>query len=404
MRLVTMRWIDRNIGSPACFLFTAHRKIMEFLGRGKKTQARSRRIAFIKLTEQGSTVLAAPAFKKAASLAGRDNLFLFVFPKSRPIFDLLEVVPSSNIIEIDPSTPGSFLGSFFRGVARARREGIDTVIDMEFFARVGAVLAYLTGASKRVGLHTFTLEGPYRGDLFTHRLAYNPYLHMSWFFLSLVEAAGMAARGRYTPIPVPLPGDNPALPVFRASEEEKTSALAKVESIKGSPAGRPLVIFNPKTDDLLPVRKWPRENYVALGRMINKAYPGATIVLTGIAREREKTGIIAGELDNAVNMAGETCLRELLALYCASDVLVSSDSGPALFAAMTPVRTIVLFGPETPALFGVKDGKTEAIKAGLACSPCVSVYNHRDSRCRSGECMKSITPEEVFRRVRAMLK
>ena len=45
-------------------------------------------------------------------------------------------------------------------------------------------------------------------------------------------------------------------------------------------------------------------------------------------------------------------MRELLTLYTLADVLVTNDSGPAHFASLTPVHTVVLFGPETPLLFG----------------------------------------------------
>ena len=57
---------------------------------------------------------------------------------------------------------------------KIRRLGIDATVDMEFFARAPAVLAFLTGARRRVGLHRFTTEGPYRGDLLTHRVAAQP--------------------------------------------------------------------------------------------------------------------------------------------------------------------------------------------------------------------------------------
>ena len=56
--------------------------------------------------------------------------------------------------------------------------------------------------------------------------------------------------------------------------------------------------------------------------------------------------------ERAVSFAGQTTLRELLTLYTIADVLVTNDSGPAHFASLTPVHTVVLFGPETPRLFG----------------------------------------------------
>ena len=65
---------------------------------------------------------------------------------------------------------------------------LDAAIDMEFFARGSAVIAFLSGARARVGFHTWYAAGPYRGDLFTHRLLYNPHLHTTTTFQVLVEA------------------------------------------------------------------------------------------------------------------------------------------------------------------------------------------------------------------------
>jgi hypothetical protein len=39
----------------------------------------------------------------------------------------------------------------------------------------------------------------------------------------------------------------------------------------------------------------------------------------------------------------------------------------------------------------------------LACSPCVSVFNHRLSPCRNNVCMQSITVDEVFGEITRVL-
>jgi hypothetical protein len=66
------------------------------------------------------------------------------------------------------------------------------------------------------------------------------------------------------------------------------------------------------------------------------------------------------------------------------------------------MRTIVLFGPETPALYGSL-GNSEAIFAGLACSPCVSAANHRKTACQDPRCLTAIPTERVLGSVRQVL-
>jgi ADP-heptose:LPS heptosyltransferase len=100
-----------------------------------------------------------------------------------------------------------------------------------------------------------------------------------------------------------------------------------------------------------------------------------------------------------VNIAGDVAFEELPALYALAEMLVTNDSGPAHFASTVGLRTYTLFGPESPQLYGPL-GNNVAIYAGLACSPCVHVGNHRDTPCTDNQCLKQISPDEVYQLVR----
>jgi len=97
-------------------------------------------------------------------------------------------------------------------------------------------------------------------------------------------------------------------------------------------------------------------------------------------------------------------LKELLTLYTMADVLVTNDSGPGHFASMTDIHSIVLFGPETPLLFGAIGGKPHCLSANLSCSPCVNVSNHRFSPCKKNRCMDAITVDNVLSVVKACIE
>ena len=79
-----------------------------------------------------------------------------------------------------------------------------------------------------------------------------------------------------------------------------------------------------------------------------------------------------------------------------ADVLVTGDGGPGHFAALMSIKNIVLFGPETPVLYAPVCGDTTCLFAGLACSPCLSAYNHRKTSCTEPKCMEAITVDEVL--------
>jgi ADP-heptose:LPS heptosyltransferase len=156
----------------------------------------------------------------------------------------------------------------------------------------------------------------------------------------------------------------------------------------------------------MPLRKWPTDRFKKLAEQILQEYPDALIILTGAPREAAPAEKIRDELKSkrVISVAGATTMRQLIALFTLCDVLVTNDSGPAHFASMTKIKNIVLFGPETPKLYGPIDGHPMPIWAGLACSPCINALNHRLSPCNNNLCMQVITVDEVMQKVRQSLQ
>lgn len=362
-----------------------------------------RKILFLKFIEQGATVLAQDAIARATARVGRENIYFCVFESNRAILDVIGTVPPENVICIRDGAMSTFVADFLSAAMAVRRNRIDAVIDMEFFSRASAIFSFLSGASTRVGLHRFTGELPYRGDLMTHRIQYLPQLHISVLYSVLLEAAFHDPQDEPL-LKVPLDRlravSRPSLPAFTPTADELEQMRARLGTTTG-----PIVVLNPNASDLLPLRKWQTRRFGELATRILRQYPNALVVLTGAPSERAIADALAQELASprVMSVAGQTSLRELLTLYTVADVLVTNDSGPAHFASLTPVHTVVLFGPETPRLFGSLAPATTIIWKELACSPCVSVFNHRLSPCRNNVCMQLITVDEVFDAVHTAL-
>jgi ADP-heptose:LPS heptosyltransferase len=164
-------------------------------------------------------------------------------------------------------------------------------------------------------------------------------------------------------------------------------------------------VFNPNASDMLPLRRWPLDRFVDLGRRIVVDYGSVNIVVTGAPVEEAAASALCQAIDSprVINLAGLTTLRDVLVLYTIADVLVTNDSGPGHFASLTDIDNIVLFGPGAPSQFGPVGGRAHVLWAGLACSPCVNVYNHRFSPCTNNVCMQSIGVDQVYAEVRACL-
>src|SRR6266536_2914096 len=372
--ILTLQRTDRWVGVPLCAILTLLRRIFECTGRPGPHQVR--RILFVKFAEQGSTVLAYPAILRA-----------------------IEMIPEGNVITIATKSLFGLATGTLRAVLRVRKIGIDAVVDMEFLTRFSAIVTFATGAKSRVGFHTFFGDGPYRGDLMTHRLLYNPHLHTSQMFEAMVEALTrdplVLPTFDFTPsVKQPLARFRPSL-----SEVAEINTLLQRENPRIGSA--PLILLNPNASDLLPLRRWPPLRYVQLARRLLERYPEVFIVFTGAPAEAAPNNQLADEVgsDRVITLAGKTTLRQVLVLYTRSAILVTNDSGPAHFASMTPIRVVTLFGPETPALFASRSPNATALWAGIACSPCVNAYNNRQSVCRNNLCMQAITVNDVFKEV-----
>jgi ADP-heptose:LPS heptosyltransferase len=355
------------------------------------------RILFVKLAEQGSTVLAYGALRRAAEMVGRENVFFLLFAENRPILDLMGAIPPENVIAIDARGLPAAVWGALTAIFRLRRLRLDAAIDLEFFARSSAALCYLSGARIRAGYHAFGGEASYRGDLMTHRVSFNPYLHTSQTFQILVEALDRPADAfpRFDLEPPPVV----SAPPFRPRPAEVEEVRLVVVDLLGSE--RRLILLNANASDLLPLRRWPAERYVELASRLLDRFPDVGIVFTGAPSEAPAAEALVARVgsERCVSMAGRTTLRQLLVLCGLAEVLVTNDSGPAHFASLTPIDVVVLFGPETPRLFAAPSQRTHALWAGIACSPCINAFNDRNSACTDNVCMQRLTVGQVLDQV-----
>lgn len=355
---------------------------------------------FVKLVEQGSTVLACSAIRRAIDLVGRDNVYFLVFEENRFILDVMGLLPPENVLAIHHDNLFTAAIDTARAITTLYKREVNAVIDLEFFARSSAAISFLTRGDYRVGFHGTAGEGPYRGDLMTHRLRYNPYLHTSQTFRMMVEALTFSPTDLMPFDMKPVPADDPP-PTFAPTKSEVLEVEAILRKVARTETPLSLVLLNPNCSDMLPLRRWPVERYVELARRLTARYPQLHVALTGAPSEAEVVGSVIKQIgsERCFSLAGRTTLRQLLVLFGLAEVLVTNDSGPAHFAALTPIEVVTLFGPETPRLFAARTPRNHVFWQGLACSPCVSALNQRLSFCQNNLCMQRIDVDAVFDKV-----
>ena len=395
----TMRFIDRWAGIPLCF-FTSL-----LLWKNKKTSIGTEitdTIVFIGIAEIGALVVAYPAIQEARKKNPNSRVCFITAPVGKQTLELMDF-DEKDILLIRTSSIKNILGDIIKLRNAFKKVSVSAVV-LEPFTRFSTLVAAWIGASKRIGCYRFLAEGVYLGNLLTHRLVYNPHLHASKTYFALAKLLEepesvepslkkVVASQIKNRLRIEIPENEQETLKQRLQREIPAFSLKKI------------VLLNANASDIVPLRKWSLDNFVELGQRLLENSE-TTVVLTGSPEEQEACADLALKIDpdRVINFAGKTTFKELITLYSLSDLLVTNDSGPVHFASTTNLPVIALFGPETPRIFGPMSPHAKVISLGLACSPCISVFNQKKSSCTDNQCMKQITVEMVIQETQKILR
>jgi len=402
MKVDTMRAIDKWVGIPLCLLVSPVCWLVDLLRGNRKQSPDTRRTLFIELSEMGSAIIADPAMRKLHH-EGRAELYFAIFAQNYKSLTLLNTIPRANIFCMNARNLFTLIADVFRFMVWCRSKRITTVIDLELFSRFTALLSFFSGARSRVGFVSYHDEGLYRGKCINEGVRYNPHVHVAVNFVSLVNKALGLFDNPYATMPVSSRELKIASAIIPAQAVD--SVKEKISLLLHNWHDESIVLLNVNASDMLPQRRWPPEYFAQVARQLLTSWESIVILATGAAAESEYVQQVVDEVDHprCVNAAGVFAFEELPALYSISCCMLTNDSGPAHFAAVTPLKVFVLFGPETPALY-LPLGNAEPFYLGLPCSPCVSAANHRKTGCATRPCITGIWPEWVARRMHVYLK
>jgi ADP-heptose:LPS heptosyltransferase len=375
---------DSSWGRAVCLALQPWR----LFRRRKRSNGPVRRVLMIKFWGLGSLQLLTPATRALRERHPGAQLTLLtlsqnqVFARGLGLWD--EVVVADVRVPSWPRVACRLLGLFWR----LRRGRYDRVYDFEFFTRVSAVAAFVTGAPWTVG---FASERVWRGALHRERVQFNRYWHVARNFYAL--AGGSGELGALTP--------------YAPSHAERARVR---DLLKGPLAQRPYVVLNANAGELSLERRWPTGHFADLARRLTLE-DGLRVVWIGGSNERDHVDLAARAAlplpaGSSVQLAGELNIGELCALLDGAAAVVSNDSGPMHLAAALDVPTIGLFGPETPVMYAPLGTHTAVFYRPPQCSPCINVHDNKLSNCVLGrpECLVSIEVAEVRSRTLSLIE
>jgi lipopolysaccharide heptosyltransferase II len=368
--------LDRYIGSLLCFLLGGFQSRMTVEHRRAP-----QRILLIQLSAIGDTILTIPTIRAIrnrfpnAHLAVVASSINLQYLEGCPYID--QHIPCR--LEELIKSPWNFI-AFIRGL---RRRKFDWVIDFEHWAKFSALIAYASGASRRIG---FRSTGQHRHYLFTDVVEHVPGQHEVVNFLKVARLLGCPIREM-------------DLEVW-LKREDWDWAKGFWEEM-GIDPNRPAIAIQPEAGRRgEPRRRLPQDRFVSVADALAERY-NAQIILTGAPSEVELSQQIASQTrSSCVVAAGRTDINQLAALFANADFVICGNCGPMHLAAAVGTPVVALHGPTSPSQWAPWGSGHTIVHVDVPCSPCLNLgFEYGCSALSDGTspCMHTIQVNEVLK-------
>ena len=328
----------------------------------------------------GDSVLTTPLIKKTKKLFPDTQIVVITRPQTQDIFKPLPEVAQ---VILNDKRGWNKIAGVWKTARDIRKAGIDILLVPHRSFR-SALIAWLSGVKIRIGFTSS--EGWF---LYTKTVPFNWMIHDAERNLSLLQGIAKEQFG----------GEKLSMS-FTPSAEENVARLLKDFNLEG----KKLVGIH--AGSAWPTKCWPQEYFVELISKLQTEL-GVQCVLVGGGKQDTDLGEKICQLaqGHAASLCGKTSLADLMALMKHLSLFITNDSGPMHIATAFDVPTLAIFGPTTRELgfFPYGQGHRVLEVKDLPCRPCAL---HGGNKCPLGhfKCMKDITPDEVFKNAKEMLK
>lgn len=199
------------------------------------------------------------------------------------------------------------------------------------------------------------------------------------YYLTLLKYFGIT--GTRTPLHL----------VTTPQEDSAASALLSEQGI----APNDLVIgINPGAS-YGSAKRWYPDRFAEVARQLGIEW-SAKVVIFGGPGETAIAGDIASHLNGtAVNVAGKTSVRELMALIKRCNFFITNDSGPMHIAAAFGVPLVAIFGSTDHTGTSPYSSNAAVVRIDVECAPCKLRECPIDHRCMTGVTVEAVVRESV---------
>ena len=280
-----------------------------------------------------------------------------------------------------------FIQKGFRFLQEIKEAQFDLVIDLSLNGTMSFLMWWIR-IPQRVG---FNYKN--RSPFLTTKIQLDGYeqKHVVDYYLSLLEAMGLEAKFRDLEFPLKDHDRQWAQEFLKKNGILIGDLVVGLVPGGGASWGKDAVY-----------KRWAPEKYAKLADKIVEKF-SAKIILLGDQKEAELCGQVKAMMRSHACLAcGETSIGQFAALLKSCRVNVVNDGGPLHVAVAVGAKTVSIFGPVDPLVYGpVRHDDHLVVTKDLACRPCYRRF--RMARCNHISCLGTIEAEEVFERVESLL-
>ncbi len=244
-----------------------------------------------------------------------------------------------------------------------------------------AILAKMAGIPLRAGYNS---DG--RGWLLTHSVRRTKEIrrvHQIDYYAEMVRALGCEPSGREVCL---RPG------------REYDDLAERLFADFGISRNRPLIGIGPGAA-YGPAKRWFPDRFAAVADRLKVEFEAQVILLGSEGDRKSATEVQKNATERLVDVAGQTDLREAIALISRCSLFLSNDSGLMHIAGALGVPTIAVFGSTNPLTTSPVGEKSVVIRHPVPCAPCLKPVCPTDFRC-----MELIGAEEVYETAKRLLQ
>lgn len=328
----------------------------------------------------GDTVLTAPFFRNLRRAEPKARIVWLHGPGDTEVIKGIPYV--DEFILWDPRNgPGGRqavhgrLSAKIRFVLELRRHHFDKVYVLKRSVSSG-LLGIFSGARRRIGFNTEK-----RGLLLTRRISYQLDRHYVENLLDVLRADGI------------MPADNHLELWLTSGEKEFANDFLSGHGI--GPDEKIIGLHPFCTKD---PRAWHEDDFASVANELQRVHR-ARVIIFGSKQDSAQAARLKTKIHPApVNAAGETTLRQSVALMARCSLLICNDSGLMHVGAALGIPLVALFGPGTPAKFGPHAENARIIYQAFPCSPCRQNFYKQclPSARNKPACLEAISVRQVL--------